>query len=112
MATNTLILGKPQVANGLQTMTYTVPSTEQSRTYNVQVQLTEVPPTGLSVVVNKNGSPIFTAPAITPTQIAQQFRFSFIAAASDVITVVLASSAAIDAGLNNVKSTITLSTGM
>ena len=74
---NALILNQPQVMVGLGTMTYTVP-TGAGGAYNVSVQLTEVPPSGLSVVVNDNGSPIFTAPTLSPTQIAQQFKYSFL----------------------------------
>lgn len=105
---NILLLNQPYVNVGLDTMTYTVPSTGL---YNVQVSLTEIPPTGLSVVINDNGSPIFTAPSITPTQLAQQFKFGFQATAGHAITVVLSSAAAIDAQLNSVKSTITIGQG-
>jgi hypothetical protein len=106
---NILLLNQPFPNVGLVTMTYTIPTTGL---YNVQVQLTEVPPTGLSVVINDNGTPIFTAPTITPTQIAQQFKFGFPATAAHVITVVLASSAAIDSQLQNVKSTVTIGQGL
>ena len=105
---NYLLLNQPFVFVGLGTLTYTVPSTAK---YNVHVELSEVPPTGLSVVVNNNASPVFTAPVITPTQIAQQFRVGLQLTAADVVTVVLASSAAIDNQLNTVKSTITIGQG-
>lgn len=106
---NILILNQPRVDVGLQTSTYTVAA---DGIYNVQVQLSENPPTGLSVVVNKNASPVFTAPVITPTQIAQQFRVAFPLVATDVITVVLASSSAIDQQLNTVKSNVSIGQGM
>lgn len=105
---NTLILDKPYVNIGLDTMTYTI---LQAVPYSVRVQLTEVPPSGLSVVINNNGSPIFTAPALSPTQIAQQFKVGFLPAVNDVITVVLSSAVAIDAALNSVKSTISITQG-
>ncbi len=105
---NILILNQPRVDVGLQTSTYTVPT---DGIYNVQVQLTENPPSGLSVVVNKNASPVFTAPVITPTQIAQQFRVSFPLEEDDVITVVLASSEAIDNQYNTVKSNVSIGQG-
>jgi len=108
MAAPYLVLNQPQVFVGLGTLTYTVATTGN---YNVQVQLSEVPPSGLSVVVNKNGSPIFTAPTLTPTQIAQQFKTSFQSSATDSITVVLSSSTAIDEQLNTVKSVITIGQG-
>lgn len=105
---NILFLNKPYVNVGLDTMTFTIPA---SGIYNVQFSVTEIPPTGLSVVVNDNGSPIFTAPTITPTQIAQQFKVGFLAVAGHVITIVLSSAVAVDAQLNSVKSTITIGQG-
>lgn len=105
---NILLLNQPQVSIGLQTQTYTIPSTDL---YSIAVQLSEVPPSGLSVVVNDNGSPIFTAPTITPTQIAQQFRVSKQLTAGHVITVVFSSAVAIDAALNSVKATTTIMQG-
>lgn len=105
---NTLILEQPFVFVGLGTLTYTVASTGR---YSVKVQLSENPPSGLSVVVNNNASPVFTAPVITPTQIAQQFKVSLSLTAADVITVVLASSSAIDNQLNTVKTSVSIGLG-
>ena len=100
---NYLLKDQPFVFCGLGTLTYNVLA---DGNYNAAVQLSENPPSGLSVLVKNNGSTIFTAPTITPTQIAQQFRVAFQAVANDVITVVLASSEQIDNNLNTVKSTI------
>lgn len=105
---NTLILNQSQVNIGLVTMTYTVPTTDN---YNVKFEVTEVPPSGLSVVINDNGSPIFTAPTIGQSQSAQQFKFSFQATSTHIITIVLSSVAASDQPINNVKSIISISQG-
>jgi len=108
---NILILNQPRVDVGLQTSTYTVPS---DGIYNVQVQLTENPPSGLSVVVKKNSVTQFTAPVITPTQVAQQFKYSAPFAAADVIDVVLATSQSnpnTDYLLNSVKSNVSIGQG-
>lgn len=94
---------------GPGTLTYTIPVTGL---YNVHVDLTEIPPSGISVVVNNNASPVYTADALTPTQSAQQFKYSFSAVAADVITVVLASSAAGDNLLNTVKSITSIGQGV
>jgi hypothetical protein len=107
---NILFLNVPRVDVGLVTDTYTVPI-GGAGIYNVAVQLSEVPVTGLSVVVNRNGSPIYTAPTITPTQIAQQFKTSALLADSDVITVVLSSTTAVDLQLNTVKTNVSISLG-
>lgn len=106
---NILLLNQPFVSVGLDDFTHTVASTG---TYSVSVQSTETPPTGLSVVVNKNGSPIFTAPVITPTQSAMQFQVGFLAAATDVITVVLTSASEIDSQLNTLKTSVSIFNGL
>lgn len=106
---NILFLGQPFVSVGLDDYTHTIAADGD---YTVRCQLTENPPTGLSVVVNKNGGPIFTAPVITPTQIAQQFEARFKAVATDVITVVLASVAPVDLELNTVKTTVSIDKGL
>lgn len=94
---------------GLGTLTFTVPTTSN---YNVKLSTTENPPSSLAIVVKKNGSTIYTAPTITPTQGALQFQFPFQATAADVITVVLSSSAAIDAQLNTVQTTVSIGSGL
>ena len=108
---NILFLNVPRVDVGLQTSTYTVAA---DGIYNVKVQLSENPPSGLTVVVNKNASPIFTAPVITPTQIAQQFKVSASFVATDIITVVLSTSQSnpdTDYLLNSVKSNVSIGQG-
>ena len=66
----------------------------------------------LSVVVNQNGTPVYTMPALTPTEGAFQFKTDILCANSDVITVVLSSSGAPDKLLNTVQSTITIGQGL
>jgi hypothetical protein len=107
---NILILNVPRVDVGLQTATYTVP-TGGAGLYNIAAQITEIPPSGLSVVVNKNASPVYTAPTITPTQSALQFKTSLPLADADVVTVVLSSSQPNDKLLNSVKSNLALGQG-
>lgn len=108
---NILILNQPRVDVGLQTSTYTVPA---DGIYAVRVQLSENPPSGLSVVVKKNGSTVFTAPVITPTQIAQQFKYAAPYVATDALQVVLATSQSnpnTDYLLNSVKSNVSIELG-
>lgn len=104
----TLLINQPLIS-GLDTWNYTVPT---AGLYSVHVELTEVPPTGLSAVIKQNSSTVFTAPTITATQIAQQFKFGFLAAAADAIQVVISSSTAIDLVANNVKATVTIQQGL
>lgn len=106
---NILIADTPQVFVGLGTLTYTVPTTG---IYNVRCTATELPPSGLTIVVNDNAAPVFTAPAVSPTQIALQFKAGFVFTAGHTVTIVLSSANAIDSELNNVKTSITLGTGL
>lgn len=106
---NILILNQSFVFVGLGTLTFTIPS---DGIYYIKCDLTEVPPSGIVVVINKNDSPIYTAPAVTPTQSAFQFKSNGPLALNDVITVVLSSASAIDSALNNVKSIISIGQGL
>lgn len=105
-----LILNQPQVAVGLPTYAYTIP-TGGAGLYNVHVELSEVPPTGLSLLIKKGASTVYTMPTISPTQIAIQLKQHFLFADADAITVVLASSDSIDNQKNTVKSTCTIAQG-
>lgn len=57
--------------------------------------------------VNQNGSPIYTGVAG-----AEGFRTDLLCAAADVIQIVLSSAAAPDLGLNNVKATVAIGSGV
>lgn len=105
---NILIKNTPRVDVGLTTSTFTIPT---AGIYYVSFQCSEVPPSGLTVVVNNNGSPIFTAPVITPTQIALQFKINHLFAATDVVTIVTSSASAIDSQLNTVKTSVSIGQG-
>lgn len=67
---------------------------------------------GLSVVVNKNGSPIYTSPAFAGHDFTFQFKTNVLVAINDVITVVYASSNAQDQMLNTVKSSTSIGSGI
>ena len=105
---NILFEGQPFVSVGLGTFTHTVVN---DGVKSVRVQSFETPASSLSIVVNKNGSPVFTAPTITPTQSALQFKATFICVATDVVTVVLSSGAAVDNQLNTLKTTVSFDKG-
>lgn len=111
---NTLFINQPFVLVGLPTWTYTVP-TGGAGVYSVHVESTEGVPTGVSILVKKNGSTQFTAPGFGINQGAIQFKFGMLLAAADVVTVVMASSQSlptdIDNQLNSVKTTVTIQQG-
>lgn len=106
---NILFLNVPRVDVGLTTSTYTVP-TGKAGIYRVDVQATEFPPSGLTIVVNVNGSPVYTAPVVSPTQIALQFKTDLLLAAADVVTVV-ATGSGNDNLLNSVKINTSIGQG-
>lgn len=107
---NTLIINQPFVLAGLPTWTYTVPA-GAGGLYNVHVESTEVPPSGVSIVINVDGSPVYTSPTLSPTQGGIQLKHSILLAAAEVVTVVMSSAETIDAALNNVKTTCTIGQG-
>lgn len=91
---------------GLNTYTYTV---LKAGIYNFFVETTVVPPSGLSVVINQNGTPIATSAAPSATQQVVDITASGVnCAVNDVITFVLTSSSAIDTQGQNVKSLINI----
>lgn len=96
------------VVAGLETMSFTV---SVAGPYFISAIATDCPPSGLSLVINQNGSPIATA--ITPATFTQTLSTSahFQGSISDVITVVISSSAFEDQLLNTVKTTIRLDGG-
>lgn len=103
-----ILLEKPSVRSGLGTSTLTIGSTGF---YNLRFEVTENIPSSLSIVVNQNGSPIYTSAAFPADQSTLQFKLLMNCTATDVITVALSSAAAIDNQLNTVKSIITIGAG-
>jgi hypothetical protein len=103
-----LLLNQPFVSVGLPTWAYTVGT---AGIYSVLIQSTELPPSGVSIVINNNGSPVFTAPTLSATQGSIQFKYMQLFAASDAITVVMSSATASDALLNTVQSTCSIQQG-
>lgn len=94
------------IEGGLGTFTYTV---IQAGIFNFIVQSTVVPPSGLSIVINKNGSPIATSVAPTSTQEVVNITGSGVNCdVNDSITFVVTSSLPIDSLGNNVKTLINI----
>jgi hypothetical protein len=104
-----LLVNSPQSGTGLTTYLFTAPL---STIYYADVQLTEIPPSGLVVTVKQNGTTVYTTPTLAPTQIAQQFKTPLNCTAGDTITVALTSGSAIDSTLNAVKYTLSVGQGL
>ena len=66
----------------------------------------------LVILVKQNGTTVYTAPALTPTQSAVQFKYSQPFTVSDVVTVTFSSANASDALLNGTQLTVSLGQGM
>ncbi len=103
-----LELDTPYVSVGFPTWTYTVPSTGL---YVVRCQLTTPLGTGLIITVNQNGTPVYTSPAIAPTQTSLEFVYSQLYSTNDVITVTHIASSPADGFLNVNKVTVSIGQG-
>lgn len=102
-----LTLNQSFMLTGLDTLTYTIPT---SGVYSVAVQSTEIPPSGISFLVEQNGSTVYTSPTLSPTQSAIQFRIPFYFTAADAIQIAMSGSA-IDSVINNVKTNLIIQQG-
>ena len=66
----------------------------------------------LVILVKNNGSTVFTAPVLTPTQSAMQFKFSTPLTAADVVTITFTSANASDNTYNGVQVTASIGQGL
>lgn len=100
--------------NGLDTYQYTIGS---SGVHYASVKLNDITGgSGISVVINRNGSPVATATSLSATDNTKGTELNLIvlinAASSDVITVVVTSSAVSDTGINQIKGFINIHQGV
>ena len=113
----TLFINVPQVTanltSGTDTLTYTVPS-GAGGIYTAHVEVTHPPDLAqsMSIVVKQGASTKFTAATQGQTQGAQQFNYSQLYAAADVISVVITSSTAADEVANATKAIVTVRQGL
>lgn len=97
------------VFNGLGTLSFTIPQ-DGSYRFDGKISIPTIVngggPSSLLVVVNQNGSPVYTGVAG-----AEGFKVDLSCLLGDVIAMVFSSSAAADLALNVIKSTIAISQG-
>lgn len=107
---NTLKVSQQNVISGLGSFTHT---TLQNSMYYVRVRCSEVPTSGISIVVSQSGSgsASFTSPVPSAAQNHIELRCVINCAINDVITVALSSSTPQDQKLNAVKTTVEMGTG-
>jgi len=94
------------IFTGLGTWTYTA---SVAGLYDIAAVASVLPPSGLSIVINQNGSPVATSLTPSAAQLSVSAQvMNLNVAASDVITVVLTSSTQSDTLPNALKTLITL----
>lgn len=108
MATNISGIFQTKVLSNLDTYNHTALQTSM---YVVEVQMNEIPPSGLQIQIKQNGSTKATSVAPTAAQQALNLRIILNCAANDVIAVILSSSAASDSGPNAVKGILKITPG-
>lgn len=98
------------VFSGLGTLTYTIGA---AGAHTITCTSTVNFGSGLVITINQNGSQVATTSALSTSATQQTLNLStsFVCSVSDVVTVVLTSSAAIDSMLNTVKSIVTIGLG-
>lgn len=79
--------------------------------YVVDVDISEIPPSGLSIVIQQNGSTKATSAAPASSQIHVPLRVVMNCAISDNIDVIVTSSLPAEAGINLIKGSINIHRG-
>lgn len=93
---------------GVGAWTYTVPV---AGPYHVSAFLNFVPPTGISVVINQNGSPIISSGPLNPNASEINLDCFVEAAVSDVITIVVSTANTPDLSVQTIKAVMNLRAG-
>lgn len=96
------------VGTGLGTWTYTV---SVAGPYHVSAFLNLVPPTGVSVAIEKNGSNVITTGALNPNATEYNLDCFIAAAVSDVITIVVSTANTPDLSVQTIKAVMNLRAG-
>lgn len=107
MAVTITEVTRANTLNQLDTYNYTVPTAGM---YAVRVDVSEVPPSGMTVAIKKNGTSQTTATAAA-AQTHIPLRLVMNLAANDIIGVTLSSSSSIDQQLNTIRGTLTVTQG-
>lgn len=98
-------LDSSKVISSLDTYNYTVPA---AGIYNISAQMNEIPTSSLSVVIKVNT--VTKASSATPTanQSIVDLQLQYNCALNDIISFVVSSSAAVEAGSNQIKGIINI----
>ncbi len=84
---------------------------QASSMYKVSVDVSEIPPSGISIVIQQNGSTKASSAAPSASQIHVPLDVVLNCAANDNIDVIISSSNAAEAGINLIKGSINIHKG-
>lgn len=79
--------------------------------YFVSCYVTDIPPSGIVMTIQKNSSTVATATVLSPLQQVLQLSQNIACVANDVISVVLSSAIPLDATPNTFKGILTIRLG-
>lgn len=109
MPTYTLKKLSQTVGNGIGTWTSTV---SDQGIYSVSAFITEIPPSGIIVTINKNGSPLDVTSTPAPSQAVINANTLIGCVPGDIITIVLSSPTTADLVYKMVKSIFNVHLGI
>lgn len=101
-------ISETKVISSLDTYNHT---TKAASMYSVTVTLSEIPTSGLSIVIKQNSSTIATSIAATPNQNSISLQTVINCALNDVIGIVITSTSAVEAGPNQFKGILNIHQG-
>jgi hypothetical protein len=109
MATTITRIDQSKVISNLDTYNHTALA---NSVYNVSIQLTEQPPSGISILLQQNSSTkaSFSSPAAQQGVINLQVAMN--CAINDVISIVISSSSASDQNINAIKGILNIHQGV
>ncbi len=79
--------------------------------YVVSLMVTEQPPSGLTITIQQNGSPVVATSAPSTAQGVVQLRTILNCAANDLISIIVASSSSTDIAINQIKGILKITPG-
>lgn len=101
-------IGQSKILTSLDTYNHT---TLSSGMYKIALRVTDQPPSGLIINIQKNGSTIIGYSTSASTQSHIELQIVTNCAVSDVLTVIISSTTAIDTNINDFKATLVINQG-
>lgn len=108
MAQNVVNIFQAKVINALDTYNHTA---LQNSMYKVSVNATEIPPSGLAIVIQQNSVTKATAALPAAAQNHVDLQVVLNCAVNDVISVILSSASNADKGINEIKAILNIHPG-